>query len=89
MKDKRLETIAKLLKGNPSPRKRIAAMCCSCIYDPEAMGAGTWRMQVRDCTSKTCPLYPERPLPSLSESLVSPTYTELEERLEETQATSV
>jgi len=60
-RDKSAITIAKLLKGKPSPRKRIAAMCCECIYDPESMGAGTWRQQVQDCTSTQCPLYPERP----------------------------
>ncbi len=64
MKDLRKITIAKLLKGNPSPRKRIAAMCCECIYDPESIGAGTWRNQVADCTSTQCPIYQERPLPT-------------------------
>ena len=68
MSDKRQKVIDSLLRGNPSPRKRIAAMCASCIYDSDAMGAGTWRMQVRDCTSKDCPLYPERPLPTIAES---------------------
>ncbi len=63
-KDLRKITIDKLLKGNPSPRKRIAAMCCSCIYDPEAIGSGTWRNQVSECTSAQCPLYPVRPLPT-------------------------
>ena len=43
-------------------RGRIDAMCASCIYDP-AYGSGTWRNQVKDCTSKDCPLYDIRPLP--------------------------
>jgi hypothetical protein len=65
MRDLREETVSKLLKGKPSPRKRIAAMCCSCIYDPDSLGAGTWRNQVKDCASLDCPIYPERPLPSI------------------------
>ena len=68
MNDKRERTVAALLKGNPSPRKRIAAMCCSCIYDPYAQGEGSWRMQVKNCTSNTCPLYPVRPLPGTTQA---------------------
>ena len=44
-------------------RGRINAMCASCIYDPVG-GDGTWKQQITDCTSKTCPLYPVRPLAS-------------------------
>lgn len=40
---------------------RITAMCISCIYDPYASGAGTWRKQIQDCTSKECPLFDVRP----------------------------
>jgi len=47
----------------PSYPKVIAQMCKVCIYDPIG-GIGTWREQVRDCTSPKCPLYPVRPLPS-------------------------
>lgn len=45
----------------PSMRQAINAKCKECIYDPQAMGAGTWRKQVEDCTSTACPLYPLRP----------------------------
>lgn len=82
-KDKRQIMVDKLLKGNPSPRKRIAAMCCSCIYDPYAKGEGNWRTQVMNCTSKTCPLYPERPLPTnrnnteMTGSIVSEDFKEI------------
>ena len=43
-------------------RRAIADMCRECIYDPVG-GFGTWREQVHACTSKTCPLYPYRPVP--------------------------
>jgi hypothetical protein len=39
----------------------INGMCCSCIYDPDAIGAGSWRKQVEECTSHNCPLYKYRP----------------------------
>lgn len=42
-----------------SLRKAINDMCRVCIYDPQS--DGTWRQQVTECTSKTCPLYPYRP----------------------------
>ncbi len=35
--------------------------CKECIYDPYA-GRGTWRQQVESCLSKSCPLYPVRPV---------------------------
>ena len=43
-----------------SLRKAINEKCRECIYDPNADGA--WRMQVSECTSYDCPLYPYRPL---------------------------
>jgi len=43
-----------------SLRKSINEMCRSCLYDQYAEGA--WRQQIERCTSKTCPLYPVRPI---------------------------
>jgi len=59
--DKKALLVAKLM----NKRGRAAAVnakCCECIYDPEVMGCGSWRKQVEDCTSFTCPLYDYRPL---------------------------
>jgi hypothetical protein len=44
-----------------SLRAAINDKCRECIYDSIG-GAGTWREQVTACTSRTCPLYPVRPL---------------------------
>lgn len=41
---------------------KINAKCCECIYDP--LAEGTWRKQVENCTSFTCPLYSIRPVPA-------------------------
>lgn len=49
-----------MMKGT-SLRGAINAKCKECIYDPMG-GAGTWREQVEACTSRTCPLYPVRPV---------------------------
>jgi len=38
--------------------KAIDKMCKECIYDP---GNGSWREQVKRCTSSKCPLYTHRP----------------------------
>ena len=43
-----------------SLRAIINAKCKECIYDPLAQG--TWRKQVEECTSRSCKLYPERPV---------------------------
>lgn len=59
---KRDNLIAKL-KSKGGRTAAINAMCCSCIYDPEALGAGSWRKQVEECTSTDCPLYDYRPRP--------------------------
>ncbi len=37
----------------------IAAKCKECIYDPGS--PGTWKAQVEECTSYSCPLYSHRP----------------------------
>ena len=55
IKDK---TLNRLLKKGKL-RGRIDAKCCECIYDP--MSDGSWRLQVENCTSLACPLYPVRP----------------------------
>lgn len=50
--------------GKPSRaslRESINAKCKECIFDPLS-GCGNWRQQVTACTSRTCPLYPVRPL---------------------------
>ena len=46
-----------------SLRSAINAKCKECIYDPVG-GKGTWRQQVEACTSRSCPLFAVRPLPS-------------------------
>lgn len=47
--------------SRPSLRAAIDAMCKSCIYDPRS-GNGSWREQVRACSSANCPLHPLRPI---------------------------
>lgn len=42
-----------------SLRKAIDNKCKECIFDN--MHEGTWKQQVTECTSYTCPLYPVRP----------------------------
>ena len=42
--------------------KLVEQMCIYCIYDP-GCGGGSWRAQVKACTSVECPLYGIRPLP--------------------------
>lgn len=58
--DHKEQLVAKLL-SKPGRAGAINAMCCMCIYDPVVTGNGSWRKQVEDCTSKTCPLYKYRP----------------------------
>ena len=43
-----------------SLRGAINSKCRECIYDPVG-GSGTWRQQVEQCTSFSCPLWPIRP----------------------------
>lgn len=50
-------------KTLPSRKKAIEDMCKSCSYDK--LSTGTWREQVRDCCSVSCPLYPVRPMPTV------------------------
>ena len=45
-----------------SLKRCIINKCKECIYDPIAKGS--WRKQVENCTSYTCPLYEVRPLTS-------------------------
>ncbi|WP_415903186.1 hypothetical protein ACMXYR_05200 [Neptuniibacter sp. QD29_5] len=42
-----------------SLRQPINNMCKACIYDENS--SGTWKQQVTDCTSKSCPLFNVRP----------------------------
>ncbi len=48
------------LCSKPGLRGRLDAKCIECIYDPIANG--TWRLQVKECTSWSCPLFPARPI---------------------------
>lgn len=45
-----------------SLRAAINAKCKDCIWDPKC-GGGTWREQVAQCSSVSCPLWAVRPLP--------------------------
>ena len=47
----------------PSLRSAINAKCRECIYCP-LTGTGSWRLQVENCTSISCPLYSVRPRPT-------------------------
>lgn len=44
-----------------SLRTAINEKCKECIVDP-VCGTGNWRQQITACTSRTCPIYPVRPL---------------------------
>jgi len=59
----KVQLVAKLLSKS-GRAAAINAMCCTCIYDPVVAGHGSWRKQVEDCTSRTCPLYKYRPCTS-------------------------
>lgn len=43
-----------------SLRSAINSKCRECIYCP-LTGNGSWRLQVENCTSISCPLYTVRP----------------------------
>ena len=45
----------------PNLRQAINDFCKECIYDPTAEDKGPWRMQVRACEAKECPLFTVRP----------------------------
>jgi hypothetical protein len=45
----------------PSYKEAVYAKCHECIFDETS--PGTWREQVRDCTSYACPLFHLRPQP--------------------------
>lgn len=50
--------VVKLAK-KPGLRGKLDAKCVECIYDPQS--EGTWRKQVENCTSPSCPLFHSRP----------------------------
>ncbi len=56
------EKIVKRELAKPGYKGKINAFCCHCIYDPYS--EGTWLKQVENCTSRDCPLYSVRPLPT-------------------------
>ena len=58
-KDELRQSVIHRLVKKGGLRAKIDAKCCECIYDPYA--EGTWRKQVENCTSFTCPLYEVRP----------------------------
>jgi hypothetical protein len=45
-----------------SLRRAIDAKCKDCIFDPKC-GGGTWREQIAQCSSVSCPLWPVRTEP--------------------------
>jgi hypothetical protein len=53
------EEVIKRESSKPGLRGKINAMCVYCIYDPYSKG--TWRKQVEECTSISCPLLDVRP----------------------------
>jgi len=55
--DMKAKTVQRLMSKGKL-RGSIDAKCCECIYDP--MGDGSWRSQVENCTSFSCPLYEVR-----------------------------
>lgn len=55
--------------AKPSYKQAVERKCKECIYDPIG-GNGTWRKQVENCTSYSCPLYEVRPLPIAASSLM-------------------
>jgi len=57
--DDRRKYLIERESSKPGLRGKINAMCIECIYDPEG-GDGSWKQQVTDCTSPTCPLYSVR-----------------------------
>lgn len=65
-----------------SLRKAINDKCKECIYDPYG-GNGTWRKQVEDCTSRTCPLWPVRPVQAEKSAKLALNRTHLEESEDE------
>lgn len=56
------EKIMQNLRSKSGRAAAVNAMCCECIYDPDAAGCGSWRKQVEDCTSYNCPVYNFRPV---------------------------
>lgn len=60
----------------PSLRSAINAKCRECIYCP-LTGTGSWRLQVENCTSISCPLFSVRPkstgyIPEIENALENP-----------------
>ena len=53
-------------------RAAINSMCKQCIYDPHYEGGGTWRNQVKNCTSERCALFKYRPHPAKPRNPVVP-----------------
>lgn len=58
--DRGIATQQRNATTKPSLRSAINAKCRECIYCP-LTGTGSWRLQVENCTSISCPLYSVRP----------------------------
>jgi hypothetical protein len=56
----------------PAPKmsrsKALNEMCKSCIYDKKA--DGTWREQVENCETSSCPLWQHRPMTTATINIV-------------------
>ena len=59
LRDEYLQKLIDRMVGKPGLRGKIDAKCIDCIYDP--LQKGSWRYQVEECTSPTCPLFNVRP----------------------------
>lgn len=55
------------MKSKHGMRSKVNAKCFDCIYDESA--PGTWRIQVENCSVKTCALYEIRPTSYRDDSL--------------------
>jgi hypothetical protein len=51
-----------------SRTKALNEKCKQCIYDPEF--GGTWREQVENCTTSSCPIWQHRPKTSATIAIV-------------------
>lgn len=58
---KSLNPLEKAKAFPKSFRHACNAMCYQCVYDP--LDKGSWRKQVKACTSPECALYTIRPQP--------------------------
>jgi hypothetical protein len=55
MDDSTKNVLIERMVSKPGLRGKVDAKCMECIYDPYAKGS--WRKQVAECTSLSCPLF--------------------------------